>query len=54
MIHTAAGRRLIGLLTALTLVAAVAAPAAAVDGDRVRRAGEREACVGEPAARQPQ
>jgi len=34
MIQSPTGRRLIGLLTALTLVAAFAAPAAAVDGDR--------------------
>ena len=34
MIHSATGRRLIGILTSLTLVAAFAAPVAAVDGDK--------------------
>jgi putative cell wall-binding protein len=34
MIHSSTGRRLVGLFTALTLLAAFAAPAAAVDGDR--------------------
>ncbi|MEO7296676.1 MAG: hypothetical protein ABIZ57_11080, partial [Candidatus Limnocylindria bacterium] len=34
MIHSATGRRLIGILTTLTIVAAFAAPVAAVDGDK--------------------
>ena len=47
MIHSAHRRRLLGLLTALALVAAFAAPAAAVDGDRyVSLANARRASVG--------
>ena len=49
MIHTATGRRLIGLLPALTLVAAFAAPAAAVDGAQyVQLANAKRASVNLP------
>ena len=49
MIHPVAGRRLVGLLTALTLLAALAAPAAAVDGDKyVALANDKRASVGLP------
>ncbi len=49
MIHSAPGRRLLALLTALTLVAAFAAPAAAVDGDRyVELANAKRASVSLP------
>jgi len=49
MIHTATGRRLIGLITALTLVAAFAAPAAAVDGAQyVQLANAKRASVDMP------
>lgn len=47
MIHSAPGRRLFGLLTAFALVAAFAAPAAAVDGDQyVSLANAKRASVG--------
>lgn len=47
MIHSTHRRRLLGLLTALALVAAFAAPAAAVDGDRyVALANAKRASVG--------
>ncbi|MEA2652610.1 MAG: hypothetical protein QOI85_2331 [Chloroflexota bacterium] len=49
MIHVAARRRLPAVLAALTLVAAFAAPAAAVDGQRyVELANVRRASVGMP------
>ena len=49
MILTTPGRRLLALLTALTLVAAFAAPAAAVDGDRyVELANAKRASVSLP------
>lgn len=47
MIHSATFRRLFGIVTALTLVAAFAAPAAAVDGDKyVALTNEKRASVG--------
>ena len=47
MIHSPAFRRLFGIVTALTLVAAFAAPAAAVDGDKyVALANAKRASVG--------
>jgi putative cell wall-binding protein len=46
MIHSATFRRLLGIVTALTLVAAFAAPAAAIDGDRyVALTNEKRASV---------
>jgi putative cell wall-binding protein len=46
MIHSAPFRRLLGIVTALTLVAAFAAPAAAIDGDRyVALTNEKRASV---------
>ena len=49
MITSAPGRRLLAILTALTLVAAFAAPAAAVDGDRyVELANAKRASVSLP------
>jgi len=47
MIHSAPARRLVSILTALTLVVAFAAPAAAVDGDKyVALANVKRASVG--------